>query len=425
MRTKDDGQYTHRLKLRIESVELIRHAAVQCISIAHPSHLYVTNDFVVTHNTITATVTAAEIQKRLCVLTLSRFIDKWKKDIDEVYEVVESDICAIRGGDALINASHWVSGGAVEKTPLPPVFLLSIETFMVWIKKYIEDAKSSELDMYGCDINHFFESLGIGTVIIDEVHMSLHQVFQIYCFMNVDWIINLSATVLSKDQIVSRIQKMMFPRYARFEEIEMKKYITCYACSYQINDFRQAKVNTTEYGSNRYSHSAFETSILKNKLLGKSYMQMLVKMVVDTYHRNYIEGDKLAIFVYQQNTARLLRDLLQAALPQYDTRTYLLGDAYANIFEADIIITTAVKAGAAVDIPNLRVVIQTVSVDSPVTNLQVLGRLRELKDRDVHHYYLYCMNVQKQIEYHRGKVDLYRPRVKDIQTVIMEPLSWR
>lgn len=49
-RTNDDGQYCKTLKLRIDSVELTSIEQAQCISIDHPDKLYITNDFVVTHN---------------------------------------------------------------------------------------------------------------------------------------------------------------------------------------------------------------------------------------------------------------------------------------------------------------------------------------------------------------------------------------
>jgi len=44
-------QYAKSLRLGITSIESIGFKEAQCISIEHPDHLYVTNDYVVTHNT--------------------------------------------------------------------------------------------------------------------------------------------------------------------------------------------------------------------------------------------------------------------------------------------------------------------------------------------------------------------------------------
>lgn len=49
-RTNDNNQYAATLKLRIKSIEPIGFKETQCISVEHPDHLYVTDDFIVTHN---------------------------------------------------------------------------------------------------------------------------------------------------------------------------------------------------------------------------------------------------------------------------------------------------------------------------------------------------------------------------------------
>lgn len=51
MRAGDMNQYSATLKCRIESVEYVGEEETQCILIDHPDHLYITDDFIVTHNT--------------------------------------------------------------------------------------------------------------------------------------------------------------------------------------------------------------------------------------------------------------------------------------------------------------------------------------------------------------------------------------
>jgi len=58
--TRDDGQYKGSLRLGIVSVEKSGCEEAQCISIKHGDSLYVTNDFVVTHNTYVAAGLAAD-----------------------------------------------------------------------------------------------------------------------------------------------------------------------------------------------------------------------------------------------------------------------------------------------------------------------------------------------------------------------------
>ena len=51
-RVSNTNQYSKYLKLRITDIENIGKKEAQCIAIDHPDHLYVTNDFIVTHNSI-------------------------------------------------------------------------------------------------------------------------------------------------------------------------------------------------------------------------------------------------------------------------------------------------------------------------------------------------------------------------------------
>lgn len=50
--TNDNGQYVDSLMLRIVAIEPIGMKTAQCIMVAHPDHLYVTSNYIATHNTI-------------------------------------------------------------------------------------------------------------------------------------------------------------------------------------------------------------------------------------------------------------------------------------------------------------------------------------------------------------------------------------
>jgi hypothetical protein len=53
----------------------------------------------------------------------------------------------------------------------------------------------------------------------------------------------------------------------------------------------------------------------------------------------------------------------------------------------------------------------SVAINSSVSNLQALGRLREIVGRIVRFYYFYCEQIPKHVEYHYNKVELFRDRV--------------
>ena len=397
-----------------------------------------------TGKTVTSSFVCSEIGQRVCIFVLARFVDKWVGDVKEIYDVENKDICVIRDGKALTDASHWAKDD--PKYPMPKIFIISINTMNVWLNAYcegrrgvkpntiaygsskaeearfLEAEKSFDLEKYGCQPYELMERLGIGVALFDEAHMHLHMCFKIFCFLHLPFTLSLSATMRNKNVIIQRVQRTMFPRTIRFEEIKMKEYINCYACAYQITNLGSTKVKTSEQGKDSYSHNAFERSILQDKNLGPKYMKMIVDMVVNNYHKNYLPGDKCLIFVAKKETAIFLRDLIRKELPSYITNTYLEEDPLEQLMASDISCSTVLSAGVALDIPNLRHAILTISVDSEQANLQAIGRLRELKDRDVNYWYLYCSNIPKHVQYHRNKKDLFRGRVKGHHDVILPAL---
>jgi hypothetical protein len=93
---------------------------------------------------------------------------------------------------------------------------------------------------------------------------------------------------------------------------------------------------------------------------------------------------------------------------------YVEDDPYSNIGESDIIVSTILSLGTAIDIKGLITVINTVSIKSRQANIQVLGRLREKKGKQMQYWYLYSNSIVKHIEYHRYRLDILKPRIKDL-----------
>lgn len=87
-RTKDDGQYSEHLKLRIDKIESIGFKEAQCISIDHSEHLYVTDDFIVTHNTFMSLATAHCLDAYTVIIICPKNATErvWEANIHEVFK---------------------------------------------------------------------------------------------------------------------------------------------------------------------------------------------------------------------------------------------------------------------------------------------------------------------------------------------------
>lgn len=354
---------------------------------------------------------AATSKRSYCfaVICLAGYVEKWTKEIVQILDIEPSEVAVIQGSDSLIRCTNYPDSGL----PIPKAFVISLSTLNNWYKLYEEARWHPSLEAYACRPGEFFESLGIGTVIFDEAHQHPHAVFRAYAYLHVPKVINLTATMLTEDQSLQKVQRMMFPRTKRFDSVKMEKYITSHACVYQVSNFAQSRLRTAEYGMNSYSHNAYEKSILHNKVVRPQYLKMIMDLIQTTYIDDYIEKDKVAIYVGTVNMAKEILEAVKKKWPHLDSRLFLEGSPLKDVLEPDIILTTVVKAGVALDIPNLRRVIMTISAKSGNLNAQLLGRLRNLKDRDVHFYYMYCSTIPKHVEYHENKKDLFNDRCKD------------
>lgn len=377
-----------------------------------------------TGKTKTASDIAVDLGTRIAVFVAGKYVNKWVKDLQENLDLTRKDIVAIQGSDILQRCTLYKDSGY----EIPKAFVISLQTLNIWLKIYSNDPNDPRLEAYGCKPEEFMEVLKIGMALFDEAHEQPHMVYKVCCYLNVPIAVQLTATLLTKDQILRRVQGMMFPQHRRFTEIKMKQYITSHSCVYQIYDYENSRIQTTEYGRNSYSHAAFEKSILKHKRLKRQYIEMVMKLVEDSYVKRRVPGDKLAIFVSTLVMADELVEEIQARFPNFDTRRYMpsTGDPYENAIDADIRVTTVIASGTALDIPGLRVSILLISMDSPNANMQTLGRLREIKHRtentDVHFYYVFCSSIPKQVQYHQNKVDLYSDRILEHKKELLDTL---
>lgn len=86
-RLKSEHQYSRYFKLGIRSIEYVRDDYTQCIMIDDPFHLYLTDNYVVTHNTITSVSVMEsvtnEIDKVLIICPLPTLYEVWVKTLTQ------------------------------------------------------------------------------------------------------------------------------------------------------------------------------------------------------------------------------------------------------------------------------------------------------------------------------------------------------
>ena len=359
--------------------------------------------------TLVASYCLSKIQKKFGVVILSRFVDKWLSDIQEIIDCKIEDILVIRGSKHLSALIKQSKEGVLPTK----FFIFGSETLQAYISSYQENPEVT-VDIYGCAPIDLFPLLGINTMLNDESHMSFHSLFKIIIHTNVKFHLGLSATMISEEAVVRRVHKVVYPLDCIYGDDMLEKYIDVYPTVYYMPESAKRFVKTTSFGSTNYSHTAFEKSIMKRRDLTDRYTKIICASVDDYYINDYKDKDKCIIFVATINFANHLVKAIAEKYTSKVVKRYCEDDPYEDLMAGEIVVTTIMSAGTGVDIPALRTAVQTVSVSSPASNLQSMGRLRELKDRDVKFCYLYCDNLNKQKAYHMRRLELFRPRVASI-----------
>lgn len=347
--------------------------------------------------------------KRTVIIVKATYIEKWIADVFKYTNATKKEVIPIQGSANLKQLLQLGADGLLTCS----FIIIGNRTFQNWLKEY-EEFKHDTLAMgYACLPEDFFETVGAGRRLIDEVHQDFHLNFKIDMYTNVEKSVSLSATLINNDPFLENMYKIAYPPLERYGGEPLKKYAHAKAILYSMSNNRFFK--TTEAGSTTYSHNAFERSILKSNDFTRAYFELVLSTIRSGFLLDYKKGQRLLVFFASLDMTDAFASYLRKVYPIYDIRKYIGGDDLKDLLEPDICISTLQNAGTAHDIPNLVTVIMTPSVLSIQANIQALGRLREIPGTDVKFYYLACRDIPKQMEYHMQKIRLMEQRAGSMQ----------
>lgn len=353
--------------------------------------------------------------KRLKVRTFicikAQYIEQWIKAIKESYELRPGELYVIQGANSLRNLFELADAGEMDAN----FIICSNTTFNIYLKEYYETSG----DMYenGWLVNppDMWELLKIGLKVVDESHETLHFNYRLTMVTNVMKTLDLSATLLHEDPFIKKVQDTLHPQEIRYREEERKVHCKAEAVFYSIDNVDK-RVKYTNFALKSYNHVRFEQSMMKNKKMWNGYMEMINDLIVESFIKVKQPNQRSAIYFATKDACTAFTKFMQEKHSDMNIQRYIGEDAYDDMLKADIIVTTLKSLGTAIDVPGLRVALVTVALGSSQLNIQVMGRLRPLKeypDTDPEFMFLVCKDIPKHISYYEKKRELFRGRVID------------
>ncbi len=360
--------------------------------------------------TFTALKAISVLDRRLIVQVLAKYTEKWKNDICEAFGISKGDLYVIQGRAQLISLMNIALAGDLKAS----VIIVSTETYKSYIKDY--ETKRRGESVFPIEPGDFYEKLDIGIRLIDECHQHLHFVYKMDVYANVKKSIYLSATIDGDDKFINRMAESVFPTKHRMAGRDKPKYIDVIAGSYHAE--APHKIRHRQRGM--YNHNRFEESILGKRKYRDKYFSMIEDIIKLYYIDKKKEGQKALVFGSRVEFCTLVRDHLKKAFPTLSVGRYTGEDKYEDLMQNDLVVATLGKAGTAVDVKNLYMVLNTVSVTSKQNNLQSLGRLRQLVNYEGDkplYFYLFCHDIEPQLRYHTKRMKDFGNSAGSFKTV--------
>lgn len=371
---RDNGQYTATLKLRVTSIESIGDGDSTCIAVDNESHLFVVKDWIVTHNTKSAQKVMVKKGVRTVLIHRPTYKDKWVFDCveDETGLRIEPhEIHIAQGTQGIYDAVQDGRDGVLDEKGIKVIIIPTV-SLSNFLKEYYNTAAASMITP-----ETFYDDLGAGAVVYDEVHEHFFLVYMSAVLLNPPFLLDMSATLTpgkSKKFIADRYLER-FPMPTRVS-VPYMPVVDCRGIYYSIDDKQLAnRIQRV----NPYNHKLVEQLMFKHHLM-ESFFEMVWDMIQKSYLKGHQKGQKALVFFALVESCLLFKQYIDKKIKELGldlvTAKYNAGDSYDDFIAADIGVSTPGKAGTAIDIPGLVQVYVTIPIDDQQLNEQVAGRPR-------------------------------------------------
>ena len=253
---------------------------------------------------------------------------------------------------------------------------------------------------YGWErVREFTKKLGIGFLIIDEVHRCFANTIKILTHTNVRKYLLLTATFRRSNRYENRIFASCFSSIPKYEHTKVsgeksQQHINGFVFMYNSHPGMEVQL-----GCEIPNHAGINCQWYDNYLVDQDPMfYSVLGKVLDICIRSCkpFKG-KGMIMCGSIHACSVIGNFIKKSMGEevavgiYNSSVHLKREEKDQLLDTcDIIITTSGSLGEGADIPNLHYVIDFETFRSDVLSEQVPGRLRDLKDGHKFNYIKIC-----------------------------------
>jgi superfamily II DNA or RNA helicase len=384
-------------RLIIKDIRFDHREQCRCIMVDNPEHLYLTENFIVTHNTFcTGYAIGLFGAKALIIMHRDTLRGQWSKSLydlngfprDRVHEITSSEefesICYNRH-----NFDY-------------DIYLMTHATFKAGVKR-VGDTKL---------VSDFTRNLGIGVKVIDEAHLEFKDTLLMDFLFNVRRNIYLTATDGRSQRSENTIFKHVFSNATFYKKKEEHgnhpdkwvEYITIQVNTHVPISIYRYRVNGGK-GMSAVSYGKW--------VIQRDKKQTHFKVCKELLREIYTNEPTAKVIVFMplielcNECALFLNDLNYDESFKYDLTIRTINSHNTKAVNetnkgADVIVTTIQSLGTGLDIKGITDIICCSPFVSKITAQQVFWRIRYI-DKKCHYYDIIDTSVQTDIFWWRSR----------------------
>lgn len=350
--------------ITIKDIQLDHQEECRCIKVSHPSHMFLTENFIPTHNTFTSIYSVSKLcVKTLVVTHMTKIEDQWIASMMNMFDY---------HADQIMRLNVKTMTQAMDGTDFgKDVYFVNHQILNRWM-----------LDHDPTRLNDVFKNLGIGIKIIDEYHLHWRNSIILDLFTNIDKTIYLTATFGRSNKEEDKL----------FEKITDN--VVTYGSSDKSIDERHTEYHPIIFNSKcpfrtiRAMGNGHGMGMKKNVYADWEHIHApdtpINTYIIDLVGRSLQSEGRILVTVASIKCCDVVAQLIQKNFP--DESVGVINSSYSAKQNeevkqhAKIIVSTIQSSGTGVDIKKLRYLINAEPFASKITAKQFIGRLRPYYD---------------------------------------------